>query len=186
MADNCCSSNTVLSGPVNPNFLATNYYFFSLSRFPDFTYTVQSANLPMISTRAINQPTNLGTFPKIPATNYYFDDLQVNFLVNADMSNWMSMYDWLKGIGNLKDDESNFPYDPTNLTSGVFSEATLMITNSAYVPILSARFFYVFPKSLGGINFTTQNLSYEPVTCTVNFSYSYYEIVSSPNAGVTC
>jgi hypothetical protein len=179
-----CNNNTILNGPENPNLLASNYYFFSIKRIPNFTYFVQSANLPMISTRSINQPTTLGTYPKIPATNYYFDDLQVSFLVNADMKNWLEIYDWLKGIGNLKDDNSNLKYDPA-VTTEIFSEATLLVTNSAYTPILQANFKYVFPKTLGGINFTTQNTSTDPITCSVNFAYSYYEIVPVGATGST-
>lgn len=171
-----CNTNTILNGPENPNLLASNYFFFKIARIPNFTYFVQSANLPMISTRALNQPSNLGTFPKIPATNYYFDDLQVSFLVNADMKNWLEIYDWLKGIGNLKDDNDNLNYDPASTTE-VFSEATLLVTNSAFTPILQANFKYVFPRLLGGINFTTQNTSAEPIACSANFSYSYYELV---------
>jgi hypothetical protein len=177
-----CTDNTVKNGPKDANLLASNYYYFSIDKLPQFNLFVQSANLPMISSRSINQPITLGTYPKIPAQNYYFDDLQISFLVNSDMSNWISIYEWMKGIGNLKEmtTEGQLDYDDQN---AVFSTASLLVTNSAYKPILSAKFHYVWPKNLGGINFTTQNTTYEPITCTVNFAYSYYELVP---VGVTC
>lgn len=177
-----CSTNTVLNGPENPNFLGSNYFYFSLSRLPTFTHFVQSANLPMISTRVLNQPTTLGTYPKIPATNYYFDDLQVTFFVNADMENWRELYVWLRGIGNMIDDYTNLPYNPGD-PNGVFSDATLLITNQNYSPVMEANFKYVFPKSLGGINFTSQNASTDPISCTVNFAYSYYTLCNIPGTG---
>jgi hypothetical protein len=136
----------------------------------------------MINTRVLNQPSNLGTYPKIPATNYYFDDLQVSFLVNANMENWREIYVWLRGIGNMVDDNTNLPYSPSN-PEGVFSDATLLITNGTYSPILQVNFKYVFPKSLGGINFSSQNVSTEPITCNVNFAYSYYTVCHVPYAG---
>jgi hypothetical protein len=179
-----CNSNTILTGPENTNYLATNYFKFLLKRIPNFEFFVQSANLPMMSTRAINQPTTLGTFPKIPATNFYFDDLMVNFMVNNDMKNWIEIYDWMKGIGNLKTDYNNLPYDPAD-PNGVFSTATLIVTNSQYAPLMQAVFYYVFPRSLGGINFTSQNTSTDPVSCTVNFSYSYYEVFPIGGEGYT-
>lgn len=179
-----CNTNTILSGPENPNFLASNYYQFSLSRIPNFTYFVQSANIPMLSTRTLNQPTTLGTYPKIPSTNYYFDDLSVTFMVNADMKNWIEIYDWMKGIGNLKTDYSNLPYDPSN-PDGVFSNASLLVTNSSYKPIMTANFYYVFPRTLGGINFSSQNTSTDPVSCSVNFSYAYYEVTTIGGTGYT-
>lgn len=179
-----CNTNIILNGPENPNLLASNYFFFKIARIPNFTYFVQSANLPMISTRSLNQPSSLGTFPKIPATNYYFDDLQVSFLVDAEMKNWLEIYNWLQGIGNLKDDVTNLNYDESDM-NGVFSEATLLVTNSAFTPILQANFKYVFPKLLGGINFTTQNTSSEPISCSVNFSYSYYELLAIGASGAS-
>lgn len=171
-----CNTNTILNGPNNPNLLTTSYYFFKISRIPNFTYFVQSASLPSISMAVLNQPINLGTYPKVPATNYNFGELDVSFLINADMSNWLEIYNWMKGIGNLKDDASNLTYDPAS-TTGVFSDATLMITNSAYKPIMQANFKYVFPRSLGEVSFTTQNTTNEPIKCSVVFAYSYYEVV---------
>lgn len=179
-----CNTNTIINGAENPNFLASNYFQFNLSRIPNFTYFVQSANIPMMSTRTLNQPTSLGTYPKIPATNFYFDDLTVSFMVNADMKNWIEIYDWMKGIGNLKTDATNLPYDPTD-PNGVFSVATLLVTNSTYKPILNAKFYYVFPRTLGGINFSTQNTSTDPVSCSVNFSYAFYEVFPIGGTGYT-
>jgi hypothetical protein len=171
-----CNTNTVINGPTDPNFLASNYYFFSVTRIPNLTYSVQSANLPSIGMGVINQPSNLGLPPKIPATNYSFGELEVSFLVNAQMTNWLEIYNWMKGIGNLKDDTTNLNYDPAS-TSGVFSDGTLLVTNSAYKPILQASFKYLFPKSLGDISFNTQTTTNEPVKCSVTFAYSYYEIL---------
>jgi hypothetical protein len=177
-----CNTNQVLTKPDNINFLGSNYFYFSLTRLPNFQTFVQSANLPMMSSRTINQPISLGTFPKIPAGNYYFDDLQVSFMVNADMKNWIEIYDWMKGIGNLKDNMDNLKYDPGDLNE-IFSDALLMITDSTYKPILKASFKHVFPRSLGGINFNTQTVTTEPVVCSVNFAYSYYELLPAGSAG---
>ena len=73
MALTDCNTNTVLTDkPENVNYLANNFFQFHIDRIPNFTYFIQSANLPMLSTRSINQPSTLGTFPKIPATNFIF------------------------------------------------------------------------------------------------------------------
>lgn len=171
MALSDCNPNTVLTGkPEDTNYLASNYFQFHIDRIPNFTYFVQSANLPMLSTRAINQPATLGTFPKIPATNFIFDDIQVTFLVDNKMRSWLELYNWMKSMGNLKDTKSQIDHHDK------FSDASLLITNSAYQPILKIHYYYIFPNTLGSINFTSTAQTTEPVICSANFSYSYYEI----------
>jgi hypothetical protein len=180
MAD--CNTNTVVSGPGNVNFLNNNYFKFELSRLPNFTYFVQNANIPSLTARYANQPSNLGVFPKIPAGNYIFDPLEVSFNVAANMQNWIDIYNWMKGIGNLKDDLTQLPHHKFDNT-GVFSDASLLIMNSSYVPISKVVFKYVFPLSLGAMSFTTQNTSTDPMSTTVQFAYSYYELVAAGSTG---
>lgn len=180
MAD--CNTNSVISGPGNINFLNSNYFKFDLGRIPDFTYFVQSASVPSLVARYANQPSNLGVFPKIPAGNYIFEPLEVGFNISANMKNWIDIYNWMKGIGNLKDDFTQYTYHGSG-NSHVFSDASLIITNSAYSPISKIIFKYVFPISLGSLAFSTQNTSTNPVTCTVQFAYSYYELVSAGSTG---
>lgn len=180
MAD--CNTNTVISGPGNVNFLNTNYFQFNLTRLPNFTYFVQTAMVPSLQTRYANQPSNLGVFPKIPAGNYIFDILEVGFNVAANMQNWIDIYNWMKGVGNLKDDYTQLDYKKFDNT-GVFSDASLVITNSSYVPISKVVFKYLFPISLGSLAFSTQTTSTDPMTCSVQFAYSYYELVAAGSTG---
>jgi hypothetical protein len=171
MALTDCNTNTVLTDkPENVNYLANNFFQFHIDRIPNFTYFIQSANLPMLSTRSINQPSTLGTFPKIPATNFIFDDLQITFLVDSQMKSWTELYNWMKSIGNLKDTTSQIDHHQK------FSDATLLITNSAYKPILKVTYYYIFPNTLGSINFSVTSQTTGSVVCSANFSYSYFEI----------
>jgi hypothetical protein len=185
-----CNDNTILSGPENVNYLASNYFKFSVTRIPTFTYFVQSANIPSMTTRYLTQPNSFGTYPKTPAGNYTFDPIDVTFMVSADMSNWVELYQWMKGVGNLKDDRYQLPYNKYDDT-GVFSDASLMIMNSSYRVIGSIVFKYVFPISLGAIPFTSQNASTDPISCSVQFAYTYYEYIPTgatgpaPDLGVT-
>lgn len=177
-----CNTNTVIKGPADVNYLASNYFRFSVSRIPTFTHFVQSANLPSMTTRYITQPNTLGTYPKIPAGNYTFDPIDVTFMVSADMKNWNELYLWMKGLGNLKDDKYQLPYDKYDDT-GVFSDAELLIMNSAYKTIGKIVFKYVIPISIGNIAFSSQNTSTDPVSCSAQFAYSYYEYIPEGSTG---
>lgn len=177
-----CNDNTIINGPENVNYLASNYFRFSVSRIPTFTYFVQSANVPSMTTRYLTQPNTLGTYPKTPAGNYTFDPIDVTFMISADMKNWVELYQWMKGVGNLKDDYYQLPYNKYDNT-GVFSDAELMIMNSSYKTIGRIAFKYVFPISLGDIVFSSQNTSTEPISCSVQFAYTYYEYIQVGSTG---
>lgn len=168
-----CNPNQILGQkPENTNYLSSNFFQFNLERIPTLSYFVQSANIPMLTSRAINQPAVFGTFPKIPATNFIFDDLQVNFLVDNEMKAWKELYDWMKSLGNMSG------YGDQSKHIDKFSSATLLILNSAYKPLMKVTYYYVFPTTLGSINFTSVSTNTDPVVSSVNFSYSYYDIES--------
>lgn len=167
-----CNPNSIRGGgPENINYLSGNFFTFFIEKIPNFRYYVQSVNLPMLSSRSINQPAVFGTFPKIPATNFVFDDLQVTFLVDNEMKAWKDIYNWMKTLGNLKN------YKDAVNDDAKFSMATLLIMNSAYTPISKVNFYYVFPVNLGSINFSVTSQTTDPVSMSVNFAYSYYELI---------
>jgi hypothetical protein len=166
-----CNPNEILTNkPENLNYLSSNFFKFNLDRIPIFSYFVQSANIPMLTSRSIIQPANFGTFPKIPATNFIFDDLQINFLVDNEMKSWKEIYDWMKSLGNLSEYGNQSPHIDK------FSNATLLILNSAYKPLMRVTYYYVFPITLGSINFTSTSTNNDPVVSSVNFAYSYYDL----------
>lgn len=105
-------------------------------------------------------------------------------MVSANMKNWIEIYNWMKGVGNLKDDLTQLNYKKFDDT-GVFSDGDLFIMNSSYSPISRISFKYMFPISLGALNFSSQNTSTDPVSTTVQFAYSYYELFSIGSTGAT-
>lgn len=166
-----CNTNIVLGEkPENTNYLSSNFFQFSLDRVPNLTYFVQSVNLPMLTSRAINQPAIFGTLPKIPATNFIFDDLQITFLVDSEMKSWKELYNWMKSLGNLSD------FGDQSKHRDKFSDATLLIMNSAYKPLVKIKYYYVFPTALGSMNFNVTSSSNDPIVTSINFAYSYYDL----------
>jgi hypothetical protein len=52
----------------------------------------QRANLPGISVPDQPQPTTLGTTIPVPTMVANFETLNVEFIVDSDLTNWMSLY----------------------------------------------------------------------------------------------
>lgn len=167
-----CNPNSIRgNAPENTNYLANNFFVFDIDKIPIFRYYVQSANIPMLTSRAINQPAIFSTFPKIPATNFIFDDLQVSFLLDNEMKSWKEIYNWIRSLGNMEDFKDAIKHKDK------FSNGSLLISNSAYKPIMKIMFYNLFPTTLGSVNFAVTSTTTEPIVTSVNFAYSHFELV---------
>ena len=174
---------TRVSNPRQPdtnNYLANNYFKLEISRLPLVTYHCQQANLPAVSLSQAEQGTRLGTNIKWVGGRYNFEELQVNFLVDEDMKNWLEGFEWMESIGAMIDGEktinSSIPTRPVGQVDDYFSNARLVITNSSYNPKLNVIFHDMFPISLSGIDFNSTNSDNEPVVVNVTFAYTYYTV----------
>jgi len=152
------------------NALLVNYFHFVLSRVPNMTYFCQSANLPGIVFGSVEQPTNLGHPVKVPTGAFRFEDLELTFRVDENLTNWREIHSWIKSIGNYDSDLDTLSYlDKT-------STANLIITNSKYKPKWSINFAHVFPTALSGLIFNTTAQDSFEMSATVKFAFTGYEI----------
>lgn len=156
--------------PVTHNALIVNYFQFSLKRVPNMVYFCQSANLPGLAFGSAEQPTVLGHPVKVPTGAFRFEDLELTFRVDENLTNWREIHTWIKTTGNYESDESTLPYKEKT------SDARLLITNSSYRPKISINFRHVFPISLSGLNFNTTAQDSFEMTATVKFAFTGYEI----------
>ena len=84
--------------PTNINFLSPIGFKFQLNNFPEVNYFCQSATLPGISIGSISVPTPLKTID-LPGDEVAFEELSIRFIVDENMKNWLSIYDWIIGLG---------------------------------------------------------------------------------------
>ena len=84
--------------PDNISFLSPIGFKFQLNNFPDVNYFCQSATLPGISINTISVPTPLKTI-ELSGDEVQFEELSIKFIVDENMKNWLSIYDWIVGIG---------------------------------------------------------------------------------------
>ena len=107
---------------------------------------------------------------KVPTGAFRFEDLELTFRVDENLTNWREIHNWIKSIGNYDSDEDTLPYDKKT------SDADLSITNSSYRPKINIHFKHVFPISLSGLNFNTTAIDSMEMTATVKFAFTGYEI----------
>jgi len=157
--------------PDTNNYLATNRFLFNIKRAPALNYFCQRVNLPGIQFGTSLQTSQTGIAPiRRPGTQYQQDDLDIGFLVDENMKNWLEILNWMKQAGSY-----NKTYETVKEDHKV-SDAFLLIMNSALKPIASASFYDVFPTSISPVNFDSSVADSEPVLAQATFSYSWYDI----------
>ena len=166
----------------NRNFLTGVGFKFSLTKFPKVDFFSNSARIPELNLELTNQATYLKNID-IPGERLTYGDLSLRFLVDENMENYISVYNWLKGLGFpestqqfadiIKDKDGQ--RDPKE----AFCDGTLRILNSNYREVAKVKFNDLFPTSLTSLDFDATNTDVQYFTAEATFKYTIYNISAS-------
>ncbi len=124
----------------NRNFLAPTGFKFNLKRSPGAAFFCNQANIPDISLGLTEQPNYLRQIP-VPGDMMDFGDLNIRFLVDEDLTNFMEIQNWIRGLGypesvqEFRDLESSGSLPKRDyVQSGhdIYSDGTLQILSSNF------------------------------------------------------
>lgn len=176
--------------PTNKNYLKPNSFRFIFNRLPNVEYFCQSTNLPKITLGAAMQPT---PFVDVPHTGdkMEFDVLNITFMVDENMTNYLELYNWMVGLGFPKshsqfaalarDPSTRFSGAEKMLETNLYSDASLFILNSNNQPIVEVKFYDAFPVSLEGLDFDLRIPTVDYFTGIATLRYKLYEILPINN-----
>ena len=171
----------------NRNYTSPLGFKLVLTKTPKVDFLCQSANIPSISMGTAIQPSYLKDIP-VPGDKVLYDDLNVRFLVDEKMENYLAIHKWITGLGypesigqyrQLKTDDKrtdrrvNDSADPLYFQ---YSDATLQVLNSNYKPSVLINFKDAFPVSLSTLDFDVTTRDYNYFTAEVTFKYTIYNI----------
>jgi len=157
--------------PTNQNYIYPTYYKFVIKEMPQLEYFITKVTLPSFGyDSAIEQP-NRFSLIRHPASKIVYAPLEMSFLVNEDMTNWLEISNWIRRT-SVSDDHIDILDD----TGEHFTQGTLFITNSAMNPNIEVTFYNMFPISVSGFEFDSQITDLTPWTANVTFAYDYYDI----------
>ena len=175
----------------NRNYMSPLGFKLILTKTPKVDFLCQSANIPQISMGTAVQPTYLKDIP-VPGDKVLYDDLRVRFLVDEQMENYLSIYNWMTGLGypenagqfrQLKKDDLRTDAsvsDDADPRYFEFSDATLQILSSNYKPSVLVNFKDAFPTTLSTLDFDVSTRDYAYFTAEVSFKYTIFTI-TDPN-----
>ena len=167
----------------NRNFLSPTGFQFNLSNHPKVSFFCTSARLPEINLQLAQQPSYLKDID-VPGEKLNYGDLSLRFMVDEDMTNYMSVHNWLTGLG-FPETTGDFDSLTTN-SDGIknqfqeqFSDGSLSILNSNYRVNSIVKFRDMFPISLTSLEFDTSATDIQYFTAEATFKYTIYNIYDS-------
>jgi len=170
----------------NRNFLSPTGFRFTLSRSPKVAFFCNQANIPDITLTVATQSTRLGRDIPEPGNKLDFGDLNLRFLVDEDLGNYMEIQNWMRGLGypnNLgqlydlqKEYFESLSKDSQNMN--IFSDGTLLILNSSNISSAQVKFKDLFPYSLSTLSYDATQTETEYFTADVSFKYTIYTVTN--------
>ena len=166
----------------NRNFLSGVGFKFNLAKHPKVDFFSNSAKIPQLTLGLATQPTYLKDID-VPGEKLTYGDFTLRFLVDENMENYMTVYNWLVGLGfpestkQFKDltTDSADQRDPKE----AYCDGTLRILNSNLREIAQVKFQDLFPVSLTSLDFDSSNTDIEYFTAEATFRYTIYDLIST-------
>jgi len=169
---------------------------FQITKLPRVEFNSIQANIPGITLTELNQPTRLMPV-RIPGNDMTFEDLNITFIVDEDLTNYRSVHDWMAGLAQMDSDDKyrelitdggdRMPLsqqanlqDAGRVTTAtndgaIFSDAKMIILSARNIPIVELTFEDTYPKSLSGLDYNQSATDVEYLTATVTFGYKLHK-----------
>jgi hypothetical protein len=166
----------------NRNYLSPIGFKFSLAKDPKVAFFCNSARLPEITLATAIQPSYLKNLD-IPGEKITYGDFTLRFLVDESLENYMSIHNWITGLGFPETTEqyANLTTDEDGLREPLvaFSDGSLRILNSNYRDVAIIKFKDLFPVSLSPLEFNASETTVNYFTADVTFKYTVYNILGT-------
>ena len=188
--------NALARQPTEFDYADPTKFKFSITKLPKVEFFTTAANLPGINLGESVFPTPFKQVP-VMGDDLTFETLEIGFLVDAKLENYIELHNWLLGIGFPKSrtqfssfknaNTDAFPTQAGNTGSAtspgtpsgvqsMFGDATLTIMTSKNNPVIEVRFSDLYPVSLSGLAFNQQETDVTYLTATCTFTYKLYEM----------
>jgi len=166
----------------NRNFLSPVGFKFTLSKEPKASFFCNSARIPEINLGTAIQPSYLKDLD-VPGDKLSYGDFSLRFLVDENMENYMTIHNWLTGLGypETTQDFKDLTTDEDGLRDlkRQFSDGSLHILNSNFRDVAIVKFKDLFPTYLTSLEFEASDTDVNYFTAEVSFKYTVYNILAA-------
>ena len=165
--------------PTNTNNLLQTSFKFDVKRIPAVSFFCQAVNIPSVTLGEIEQPTRFSIPIKRSGSTFVYDDIEVQFIMDEEMKAWLEIHNWMSSLTNttgFQDYVDAGHGTPPRDEDNHYSDAVLVVTNSAKNPIIEIIFRGCFPKTLSSIEFDSTTTETAPIIATATFAFTSYEV----------
>ena len=185
--------------PDKLDYASPTQFKFGIHQLPKVEFFTTTAQVPGIALSDVIIPTPFKSIP-MQGDQLTFDNLTINFIVDEFLENYLSLHEWMIGIGfpknrtqfaDFKTNKSNTPISARTPAStsrhigdvqqaspnnALFSDATLTILSNKNNPIVNVLFRDLYPIALSALDYNQAATDVEYLTASVDFAYQIYEI----------
>ena len=185
--------------PDKLDYASPTQFKFGIHQLPKVEFFTTTAQVPAIALSDVVIPTPFKSIP-MQGDQLTFDNLTINFIVDEFLENYLSLHEWMTGIGfpknrtqfaDFKTNKSNTPISARSSSStssdigdvqqaspnnALFSDATLTILSNKNNPIVNVLFRDLYPVALSALEYNQAATDVEYLTASVDFAYQIYEI----------
>ena len=185
--------------PTKLDYASPTQFKFGIHQLPKVEFFTTTANVPAIALSDVVIPTPFKSIP-MQGDQLTFDNLTINFIVDEFLENYLSLHEWMVGIGfpkarkqfsDFKTNKSNTPISARSSAStssdigdvqqsspnnALFSDATLTILSNKNNPIVNVLFRDLYPVAMSALEYNQAATDVEYLTESVDFAYQIYEI----------
>lgn len=169
---------TSLNCQDNLNPLYNNYYKLEILRGTRLLeLMVQKVNLPGLAVPDQAQPTIFGTTIPVPSLTMQFEPLTVEFIVDENLTNWKSIFSWMRNITNIYDAETaNIGYREWHYDANLIIASSIFKYEGCTDPAVTVNFTNLIPTRLSGLIFQSDSPDTNILKASCTFKYSYYTL----------
>ena len=185
--------------PTKLDYASPTQFKFGIHQLPKVEFFTTTANVPAIALSDVVIPTPFKSIP-MQGDQLTFDNLTINFIVDEFLENYLSLHEWMTGIGfpkarkQFSDFKTNISNTPASARSSastssdigdvqsaspanaLFSDATLTILSNKNNPIVNVTFRDLYPVAMTALEYNQAATDVEYITASVDFAYTLYEI----------
>jgi len=175
--------------PDKLDYASPTQFRFGIHQLPKVEFFATAVNIPGISLGTAIMSTPYKDIP-LPGEKLEYGNLSIEFLVDEYLENYISLHNWMTGLGfpqdraefkTYRDVTSNTPTTSAKVPTpdrAMYSDAFIMILSNKNNPILEINFEDIFPVSIGDLDYSQAATDVEYIKVTAEFAYKIYTMTA--------
>ena len=183
--------------PTKLDYASPTQFKFGIHQLPLVEYFITAVDLPDIALATTVMNTPFKDIP-IPGEKLTYGPLSITFLVDEYLENYISLHDWITGLGfpekrsqfsQFRDTTSNTPAKAGNQRpvdrigsatpdAALYSDGYLMLLSNKNNPVVQIDFQDMFPTTIGALSYSQAATDVDYLTMTASFEYKIFTLTT--------